>query len=341
MLENAFTFGKLLVAHNICRRSKQHKRETVTFELNISYNLAMLSREILNRTYGVGKYREFKIYEPKERSIEALTYRDRVVLMALCTNIIEPRLEKRLINDNTACRKGKGTHYGITRLATFMQEHYREHGNEGYCLKCDVRKYFQSIDHGVLFEMIKKVGFDADELWLMKKIIDSRNGDTGVGLPIGNQTSQWFALLYLDVIDRLVKEKLKIKHYVRYMDDMILVHPDKEYLKHCKEEIERTAKEVLHLSLNNKTVITKLTKGIDFLGFRHILTPTGKVLRLLRGQAKTRIRHNIRRISRMKETKKVDDKYVNERRQSYAAHLKHSHSKKYFNALLVRYKLDK
>lgn len=333
MLENAFSFEKLLEAHKKCRCSKQHKRATINFELNLSQNLTALSQQIINKTYKVGKYKQFTIYEPKERLIEALSYQDRVVLMALCSNIIEPKLEKKLIYDNVACRKGKGTDFGIKRLEQFLHSYYRKYGNNGYFLKCDVRKYFQSINHEILFNKLKKEQFDEDELWFLKLIIDSKYKETGVGLPIGNQTSQWFGLYYLNEIDRLIKEKLRIKYYVRYMDDMILIHHDKEYLKYCKEQIIKCAKENLKLELNNKTQISSLKNGVDFLGFRHILTENGKVLRLLRGQAKVRLKGNMKLLSKLKEQNIVDDEYIKLRLNAFYAHICHSNAKSLYRKL--------
>lgn len=116
MLKEAFTFEKLLEAHKMCRRSKQHKKATISFEINLSANLVEISNKLLNKTYHIGKYKQFYIYEPKQRSIEALSYKDRVVLMSFCTNIIQPKIENKLIYDNVACRKGKGTFFGIKRL---------------------------------------------------------------------------------------------------------------------------------------------------------------------------------------------------------------------------------
>lgn len=327
MLQDAFTFGKLLDAHKKCRCSKQHKKETITFELNLSKYLATLSHDLLHKTYKLGKYKQFYIYEPKKRNIEALSYKDRVVLMALCQHIIEPKMEKRLIYDNVACRKGKGTHFGLKRLEEFLHEYYKEYkSNQGYFLKCDIKKYFQSIDHKVLFDHLCKMDFDEEDRWILRLIIDSKYQEEGIGLPIGNQTSQWFGLFYLDRVDRLIKEQLHIRYYVRYMDDMILVHHDKAYLKYCKNRIEQCCEKVLHLSLNQKTQIAPLKSGIDFLGFRTILTPSGKVIRLLRSQAKTRLRHNMRTLSRLKEQGLVDDEYVKVRLNAYQAHLCHSQS---------------
>lgn len=339
MLEQAFSFEKLLEAHKKCRCSKQHKRETINFEIGLSQNLTVMSTQLLNKTYQVGKYKKFKIYEPKEREIEALSYKDRVVLMALCSNIIEPKFEKRLIYDNVACRKNKGTDFGIKRLEKFLHSYYRKYGNKGYALKCDIRKYFQNINHEILLSKLKKEKFDEEDLWILKLIIDSKNQETGVGLPIGNQSSQWFALYYLDEIDRLVKEKLRIKYYIRYMDDMILIHNDKEYLKYCKEQIRKCASENLKLELNNKTQIVRLEDGIDFLGFRHILTEKGKVLRLLRGQAKVRLKNKMKILSKLKEKHLVDEEYINLRVNAFYAHICHSNAKSLYRKLKIKNKL--
>lgn len=334
MIKDAFSFEKLLEAHKKCRCSKQHRKETINFEVNLSSNLVELSKQIINKTYKIGKYKQFKIYDPKERTIEALSYKDRVVLMALCSNIVEPKLEKRLIYDNVACRKGKGTDFGIKRLEKFLHSYYKEFGtNKGYVLKCDVRKYFQNINHKILFDKLKKEKFEEDELWILKLIIDSKNQETGVGLPIGNQTSQWFGLYYLDEIDRLIKEKLRIKYYVRYMDDMILLHNDKEYLKFCKREIEKCANNNLKLELNNKTQISNIKDGIDFLGFRSILTESGKVIKLLRKQAKVRLKRNMRTLSKLKRNNLVDEDYIYDRLNSFYAHICHSNAKSLYRKL--------
>lgn len=322
MLKEAFTFEKLLPCHKLCRASKQHRKDVISFELNLGYNLVKLSNDILTGKYKVGSYKVFKIYEPKERVIEALYYRDRLVLMAFCTHIIQPKVEKCLIYDNVACRKGKGTHFGIMRLDKFLKDYYRKHGSMGYFLKCDVTKYFQSINHEILYNKLSKTSLDEEDLSIVKIILNSKNAETGVGLPIGNQTSQWFGLFYLNTIDRLIKEKLQIKYYVRYMDDMILVHHDKEYLKYCKEQIERTLNEELKLTLNAKTQIAQLKNGIDFLGFRHILTDTGKVVRLLRGQAKIKMKKRLKLLGKFKQNGLVDDDFVKVRLNAYKGHVK-------------------
>lgn len=333
MLSETFTFEKLLEAHKKCRRSKQHKSDTISFEINLSTNLINLSKNILNNTYKVGKYKQFYVYEPKARKIEALSYRDRLVLMAFCTNIIEPKVEKRLIYDNVACRKGKGTMFGIDRLHKFLRDFYNKYRtNEGYCLKCDIKKYFQNIDHNILKQYLIKAGLDNEDMQMIQKILDSRYAAEQVGLPIGNQTSQWFGLFYLNVVDRYIKEKLRVKYYVRYMDDMILIHKDKEFLKKCRQEIESIVKEKLNLELNSKTQICRLKDGIDFLGFRHI-TESGKIITLLRGSSKIRLKHKLRKLRKLKDKNLVDHEFVNTRLRCYNAFMCHANTKKLYYLL--------
>ena len=152
-----------------------------------------------------------------------------------------------------------------------------------------------------------------------------------------NQTSQWFGLFYLNVVDRLIKEKLRIKYYVRYMDDMILIHHDKEYLKLCKQEIEKCVSEKLNLKLNSKTQIGQLKNGIDFLSFRNILMKNGKILRLLRGQAKSKLKKKIKLLKKLKNNNLIDNDYIKVRLNAFNAHLCHSNSLKLYSILKSKY----
>ena len=286
-LEEIFSLSNLYAAHRAAKRCKRGKEEVIKYELNLAYNLCRARERA--KSYRPGKYKEFTVYEPKERLIQALHYSDRVVQHALCDNLLAPYLETRLIEDNVACRKGKGTHYGLKRLTEHLRRHFSHFDNKGWCLKVDVRKYFASIDHEVLKGMLARERFDPDVLQLMFRVIDSYNKDEGVGLPIGNQTSQNFALLYLDKLDRFVKERARVKGYVRYMDDMILLHEDREKLRQTLHGMEQIARRDLKLEFNEKTQITPLRNGIDFLGWHFSLTKTGKVIRRLRQASKRRI----------------------------------------------------
>ena len=173
----------------------------------------------------------------------------------------EGKLERKLIHDNVACRKGKGTHYGLNRLGHFMREHYNRHGAEGYILKGDISSDFGSIDHEILKKILRLHIQENSEkrlLTLLDSIIDSTKGKTG--LPLGNMTSQWFGLLYLDPLDR----------YVRYVDDWILVHESKNDLKECLREIQNLLEEKLKLRLNPKTQIIPIKNAVDFFGIPHL-----------------------------------------------------------------------
>lgn len=327
-LEEIFTFENIYNAHKKCRRSKQHKGEVIRFEVNISENICKLQKEIISKKYKVGKYKEFIIYEPKKRLIQALPYRDRIVLRCFCDNVLIPKIEKKLINDNVACRKNKGTKYGMDRLKYFLQrEYFKIHNHNVYYLKCDIRKYFPSISHEILINNLKKIDFSDDEFWFINKIIKEQPENLEKGLALGNQSSQWFALYYLDKIDRLIKEKLKIKCYVRYMDDFILIHRDKKYLQYCLKIITKFCNEELNLELNQKTQIGIAYNGIDFLGFNHILTSSGKVIRKLRFSSKQRMRKHIKTIKKLKDKSIIDEKYVSMRINAFRAHLKYSDEK--------------
>lgn len=143
-----------------------------------------------------------------------------------------------------------------------------------------------------------------------------------MGLPLGNQTSQWFALFYLDGVDRLIKEKLKIKGYIRYMDDMILLHRDKKYLQKCLLEIKAFCNKELELSLNNKTQIGKVSAGIDFLGYRHYLTSTGKIVRKLRVSSRNRLKNHLSTLEKLERKHLVDEDYIKIRKAVFQARLK-------------------
>ena len=189
--------------------------------MNAGANAALLAEELRTETYHISGYYHFTIHDPKVREIYALHYRDRIVQHSLCDNILAPYFETHLIFDNAACRTGKGTLFAINRLNRFLHEHYRKSGTKGYFLKCEIRKFFDSIDHRKLKDKLNAVVDDPRTLRMLYQIIDSYQVSPGKGIPMGNQTSQWFALYYLDGMDRLVKEKHRIRHYTRYMDDCL------------------------------------------------------------------------------------------------------------------------
>lgn len=322
--EKICDFKNLYEAHLNSRKGKRNKSEVITFEMNLAYHLLKMQHELVNKCYTMKGYYHFTIYEPKKREIHATYYEDRVLQHCLCDVVLEPHLSKRLIYDNAACQKHKGTHFAMRRLQQFLCHYYKHYGSRGYVLKCDIKKYFANIDHDVLKYKLQKVFDDEDLLELLFQLIDSYKVDSqSRGLPLGNQTSQWFAIFYLDQVDRFIKEELRIKYYTRYMDDFILIHPDKKYLKYCLEEIHKVVSQDLKLTLNNKTQLFPLKEGIEYLGFRFYLKNNGKVVRRMRSSSKKRC---IRRLHKLKEdyTKGIIDSHdVKQCLASYNGHLKH------------------
>ena len=200
----------------------------------------------------------------------ALPFYDRVVQHAI-NNVLEPIFNKRFIFHSYACRKKKGMHKASETLQGWLYGWKKYHGDEPlYAIKADIHHYFQSIDHGILKAEIRHVIKDKEALTLIDRIIDHNgNMPDGVGIPVGNLTSQLFANIYLDKLDRFIKHTLGVKHYVRYMDDFILLSPDKGQLREWLEAIEIFLRDELRLKLNPKTTILAAKNGIDFVGYKH------------------------------------------------------------------------
>jgi len=316
-------FENLYQAHLKTRLGKRHKAEVIRFETDLGQKLVLLSDLLQSDAYLPVKYFHFKVFEPKERDIHALRYPDRVVQRCLCDQVLSPLIEPRLIFDDAACRRGKGMHFSLERLAGFMRGHYRCFGTEGYYLKCDISKYFQSIDHEVLKQLLERLPTSDHMRSFLHGVVDSFELSPGKGLPLGNQSSQLFALFYLDPIDRLVKEKLGIKHYVRYMDDFILIHPDKSYLVECRKQIEKMLESQLQLRLNSKTQLAPLNQGIHYLGFIFRLTETGKVVRRIVPATKKRIVKSLRMIDKGLARGIISEKKTAQTLASYLGHLQH------------------
>jgi len=286
-------------------------------ELNLLDALNLLSYQLKTKKYTLSPYNTFEVFEPKRRVVMSNSYKDKVVQHSLCDNVLEPILTRSFITDNYASQVGKGTHYGLDRLREFLRRFYRKNGIDGWILKADISKYFYSIRHDVLKSLIRKKITDPDVLWLVEMIIDSTEGN--VGIPIGNQSSQLFALLYLNNLDHFIKEKLGIKCYGRYMDDFFLIHEDKAYLQYCRAEIEKHVA-AIGLSLNNKTNIYPLRNGIDFLGFHTYLTETGAVIRKVRRRSKNNMKRKLKKMRGLVERGKITTATVEQSYKSWRGH---------------------
>ncbi len=270
-------FPNLLQAARKAQRGKRYRLGVARFHFNLEPELWALHEALAQHTYRPGPYRSFTIYEPKQRLISAAPYRDRVVHHALC-NILEPIFERVFIPDSYACRRGKGTHPAVRRCQQLARRHR-------YVLKADVCKFFPSLDHALLKGALARKIRDPDVLWLVGLLIDHSNEQELVqdwfpgddlfgpcerrrGLPIGNQTSQFFANVYLDPLDHFVRERLRLGSYVRYVDDLVVFADDKQHLAVVREEVGRFLAR-LRLRLHpHKSVIFPTRQGIRFLGYR-------------------------------------------------------------------------
>ena len=298
---------KIENSYSQIKKNTKHKQKILNYELFYTSNIVNLLNKLKNKTYNHGKYNIFIIKDPKIRVIMSENMEDKIVNHLVSNYILYPLIEPKLIDMNVATRKNKGCKAGIIYIKKYINQLKNKYPKI-YILKCDITKYFYSIDHQILLNKIKKLNLDDDLFNLIKNIIDSTNYDyisdyikktkidkiptyeKGKGLPIGNMSSQILAIFYLNELDHYIKEKLQIKHYVRYMDDFILIHPSKEYLEYCKNKINEKIVE-LKLELNKKTQICEIHNGIVFLGYRFILK-NQKLYTLISAKNKIKIKKN-------------------------------------------------
>lgn len=214
------TFEVLYKAYLAARRGKRSRAATAHYEVHLLENIVNLVYILQTKIYRPGLFRVFYVFEPKKRLVQAPAFVDKVVQHALVDNLIYDRITQSFILDNYASQKGKGLHFGLDRLRGFFMDYWHKyHTADGWVLKCDVRHFFASIDHEKLKEKLKKLDLEPVVYELLCVYIDCSDG-----LPLGYQTSQLFALLFLDEFDHFVKEKLHIRYYGRYMDDFF-PHP--------------------------------------------------------------------------------------------------------------------
>jgi retron-type reverse transcriptase len=249
-------------------RGKRDRREVLRFEHDLEGRLLAIRRELEAGLYRWGEYRRFRIRDPKPREIRAPVFRDRVVHHALF-NVLDPLIRRGLIADTYACIPGRGTHRAVARFRAFV----RARDGRGWVLKCDVRRYFASVDHEVLKGRLARVVGDRRLLALLHGLVDHGAERPGKGMPIGNLTSQMFANLYLDALDHFVKEELRVRHYLRYMDDFLVVVDDRDEARRLLGQIESYVDTELRLALNPRRVtISSLDHPQDVLGTS--ITPT-------------------------------------------------------------------
>jgi RNA-directed DNA polymerase len=323
IFQEVYSWNNLLEA---CRRAKKgasHSRDAVIFFLNLDRNLKRLQESIASGNSPVGNYHYFTIHDPKERMICAASFEERVLYHAVI-RILEPRFEQHFIHDTYACRKGKGTEKAIEKA--FLNTR-----SSRWFLKLDMRKYFDSIDHKILQKKLCKIIKDHNILKLLGQIIASYSVNPGKGIPIGNLTSQYFANFYLSFFDHFVKEQLKVKRYVRYMDDCILWCNNKYEAATWKEQTERYLYEELQLSLKY-SVLNRTAKGVPFLGF---LIKSDRIL-LVRAK-KSRSKAKLKQLYRELVGGRISQQEFSDKITASLAHLKLARSRKVVYDFLQRY----
>ena len=284
VFQEIVSFENLFLAWENARKGKRYRDDVMDYSNRLEENLIVTQNELIHHTYEVGRYRCFYIMVPKKRLIMSLQFKDRIVQWAFY-QVLNPVFDKSFIFDSYACRKGKGTHSAADRLQYWLRKTDRK-DKQYYYLKLDISKFFYRIDHRVLIDILKRKIHDKDVIKTLERLINCEETNFGlpagvevdeipfeqrlndVGVPIGNLTSQMFANIYMNEVDQYAKHKLKLRYYIRYMDDIVIIHHDKQYLSHIKEEIESFLNDELHLQLNNKTCIRPTFTGIDFVGFR-------------------------------------------------------------------------
>lgn len=275
-------------------RGKRHKKDVIIFQSRLAENLADLHRSLVDRSYEHGGYKAFNISDPKPRNIHKATVRDRV-LHHLIYKELYSYFDARFIYDSYSCRKNKGTHKALDRFKEFAGKVSKNNTRTCHILKCDIRKFFASVDQEILIAILKRHIADEELIRLLETVISSFNSTRpGVGLPLGNITSQLLVNVYMHEFDMYVKQELRVKYYLRYADDFAIMSDDREYLEEVLVKMDIFLREKLKLTLHeDKVYIKTYASGVDFLGWVHsphhrqIRTVTKrKILRNLKGYPK-------------------------------------------------------
>ncbi|OGI47069.1 hypothetical protein A2121_00285 [Candidatus Nomurabacteria bacterium GWB1_40_6] len=280
--DNIITTEKLLKAWQEFLRDKKKKKDVILFQAKLMDNIFNLYVDLKNKTYKHGEYHAFNISDPKPRQIHKATVRDRLLHHLIYQELYE-YFDSKFIHDSYSCRIERGTHRATNRFRDFYRIVSENNTKTCWVLKCDIRKFFANIDHNTLKEILEKHIRDKDVLWLLGRVIDSFNSiyamaDIFKGLPLGNLTSQLLVNIYMNEFDQFVKRELKVKYYIRYADDFVILAKDKNELllnlSYMRDYLENKLKLNMH---PGKVYIKTIASGVDFLGW--VSFPKHRVLR--------------------------------------------------------------
>jgi retron-type reverse transcriptase len=266
--EDIISMENLLEAWKEFLSGKKSRQDVQEFQRHLMSNILLLHRELKDKTYKHSSYEVFNISDPKPRIIHKAKVRDRLLHHAIY-RVLYPFFERTFITDSFSCRINKGTHKALERFKTFARKESRNHTKTVWVLKCDIRKFFASVDQKILLEILNQYIPDKEIISLLSEIIGSFYlTKEGIGLPLGNLTSQLLVNIYMNEFDQYVKHRLKAKYYIRYADDFVIFSQDKECLIGLINEIRFFLDERLHLYLHpNKVSIKTVASGADYLGW--------------------------------------------------------------------------
>lgn len=260
------------------KKGKKSRIDVQIFERNLMSNILSLHHDLVTRVYKHGDYFAFNISDPKPRNIHKASVRDRLLHHAIY-RILYPFFDRTFVTDSYSCRVNKGTHRALKRFEYFARKVSKNHTKTCWVLKCDIRKFFSSIDQKILLDILEGYISDKDIVWLLTTVVESFHSiEDGKGLPLGNLTSQLFVNIYMNEFDKFMKHRLKAKYYIRYADDFVILSTDRNELEMLHQKVEDFLTSNLYLSLHpNKVSIDTFASGIDFLGWVHF--PKHRVLR--------------------------------------------------------------
>ena len=317
--------------HKIMLAQGKYKPEALIFSRNETVNLERLRQEVLRGEYKPRGYHSFYVYEPKERLIHAPAFRDKIVQRAIQVVLNDFYLPK-FIRENYACLPGRGVHEAVDKVQANLRIAQHKY-KEPYILKLDVRKYFYSIDREILKRIYRSKIKEPRTLALLDAIVDSAKIVGDKGLPLGNATSQTFANLYLDRLDQACKRYWGYKLYVRYMDDVIIVLPDKDAAREALTRCTYFLRDRLNLVANpKKTKIFPLAQGVNAFGYKIWTTH-----RLLRDNSKRKMKRKIKAFPHLIEEGRLTEEKANQMLASWQGHAQHGNSENFIRSLESRY----
>ena len=306
-----------------CKRGVIWKDSVAKFVLNGPQEIYKLSNELADGTYVERQHKFFEVESPKRRQIMSISFRDRVYQRSLNDVAVYPEMVKHFIYDNCACQKGKGTKFARDRLKCHLQRYFRKYGTEGYILKIDVKGYYPNMRHDVAKDVFKRY-LDNNVYERVEKVLDGFPGE--VGFYPGSQVIQIAGISILNDIDHYIKEVLRAKYYVRYMDDMVVISNDAEYLSNVMREVSEKLQEIGFCVHPEKTTITPIRDGLVFLGFQYKLTGTGKVILTADPVRVKAERRKLRRLVAMAKEGKITREKVDQCYVSWKAHVSQGNS---------------